>query len=645
MATERLEGTVAEWNARGYGFLHSSDGRRAYVHNSQSGGQHLVQGEAITAIYVPDEKNPGKYQAMDVERLNPGVAVVQAPTAAAAADDSALASNGTFVDTDALQEGTVQEWNERGFGFIGLSDGRRAYVHNSQCGGAHLVKGATVYAIIIPDDKNPGKFQAMQVQQICGATTSPSSVPASVAFAQQPAAVGQAASLDQSGRAEGIVQEWNERGYGFIGFADGRRAYVHNSQCGGAHLTKGETVSAVVTEDQKNPGKFQATAVQRQTSTHRPNSVPASVAFAPSSATPTPTVATPQGERVDGVVSEWNERGYGFITFGDGRRAYVHNTECGGEHLSVGEAVSAIVTADSKNAGKLAASAVQRGSAGEDGVVQDWKVDGGYGFLLMDDKRRVYVHRSNLGGVGDLFVGQRLRVTTKPDVRNPGKWCVSDIKGEITDDPSAGAQAAAGTNDDGSVGAAAGGEADGTVSEWKESGYGFLAMDDGRRVYVHRSRFGGTGHLVVGQRLRVTTQLDPRNPGKYCVDQVLGELLDASAEVGESAPTAESGPTVNNQSNTANVACADQQAGGEAQEGTVSDWKNDGGYGFLNLDDGKRVYVHRSCFGGAGSLVVGSRVQVTIKGDPRNPGKWSVDQVIAGDVVMEESPAKRARVA
>eukprot|EP00927_Polykrikos_kofoidii_P079004 TRINITY_DN757_c0_g1_i1.p1 TRINITY_DN757_c0_g1~~TRINITY_DN757_c0_g1_i1.p1 ORF type:complete len:669 (+),score=97.62 TRINITY_DN757_c0_g1_i1:85-2007(+) len=638
MATERLEGTVAEWNARGYGFLHSSDGRRAYVHNSQSGGQHLVQGEAITAIYVPDEKNPGKYQAMDVERLNPGVAVVQAPTAAAAADDSALASNGTFVDTDALQEGTVQEWNDRGFGFIGFNDGRRAYVHNSQCGGAHLVKGATVYAIVVPDERTPGKFSAMQVQQICGATTSPSSVPASVAFAQQPAAVGQAASLDQSGRAEGIVQEWNERGYGFIGFADGRRAYVHNSQCGGAHLTKGETVSAIVSEDQKNPGKLQATAVQRQTSTQSPNCVPASVAFAPSSAKPAPTVATPEGERLEGVVSEWNERGFGFIMFPDSRRAYVHNTQCGGEHLIVGEAVSAIVTPDTKNPGKLMAMAVQRGPAGEDGVVQEWKVDGGYGFLLMDDKRRVYVHRTNLGGVGDLFVGQRLRVTTKPDPRNPGKWCVNDIKGEIAEDPSDVAQAASGANGD-----ATGGEADGTVSEWKEGGYGFLAMDDGRRVYVHRSRFGGTGSLAVGQRLRVTTQLDPRNPGKWCVDQVLGELVDASAESGESAPIPDSAPTVDHQSNTASGACVEQQPGGEAQEGTVSDWKNDGGYGFLNLDDGKRVYVHRSCFGGAGSLVVGSRVQVTIKNDPRNPGKWSVDQVIAGDVVTEESPAKRAR--
>jgi|EP00927_Polykrikos_kofoidii_P059564 cold shock CspA family protein len=634
MADERLEGTVADWNERGYGFVHSIDGRRAYVHNSQCGGQHLVPGEAVTAIFASDDKNPGKYQAIEVERLNPGISTVDTSSlrAAAAIGASSLGAIGGIADAHALQEGVVQDWNERGYGFIGFSDGRRAYVHNSHCGGEHLQKGETVYAIVAADEKNPGKFQATQVQRIGVMAPSPSSVAASVAFA--PSTAMRDPSVLMDGRVEGIVQEWNERGFGFIGFVDGRRAYVHNSQCGNSHLAKGEIVTAIVLPDEKNAGKFQAMDVQKQSATpSRSGSIgDPSEAFDPSS-------DPAGGGRMEGVVCEWSERGFGFIMFTDGRRAYVHNTQCGGDHLIVGEAVSAVVTADGKNSGKLAAMAVQRGPAGEDGVVQDWRVDGGYGFLLMDDSRRVYVHRSDLGGVGDLQVGQRLRVTTKPDARNPEKWCVSEIKGEIAQDPAALMQSSQAAGADVSGDGATSGEADGTVADWKEAGYGFLAMDDGRRVYVHRSRFGGTGNLVVGQRLRVTTQPDPRNPGKWCVDQVLGELLDAS---GVAAEAAQQQPGA---AEYAAQASAQHGLVGDIQEGTVSEWRGDGGYGFLSLDDGRYVYIHRSSFGGVGSLVLGSRVQVTVKSDPRNQGKWSVDQIIAGDVAMPEGPSpKRARI-
>jgi len=88
-------------------------------------------------------------------------------------------------------------------------------------------------------------------------------------------------------------------------------------------------------------------------------------------------------------------------------------------------------------------------------------------------------------------------------------------------------------------------------------------------------------------------------------------------------------------------------------EAVVQQWNEAGGYGFLALDDGRRVYIHRSNLGGDGSLVVGHRLLVTILPDKRNPGKWSVGEVLAGGdaLVVEDdlaalspSASKRRRV-
>ena len=65
----------------------------------------------------------------------------------------------------------------------------------------------------------------------------------------------------------------------------------------------------------------------------------------------------------------------------------------------------------------------------------------------------------------------------------------------------------------------------GTVAEWhEECGYGFLTMANGRRVYIHRSSFGGIGSLEVGAGLQVTTRPDPCNPGRLCVKRVVAGL-------------------------------------------------------------------------------------------------------------------------
>merc|ERR1712232_1018677 len=53
---------VNEWNGdRGFGFLVTDDGRKAYIHHSTFGGGSLTQGCACEAILSPDRINSGKW--------------------------------------------------------------------------------------------------------------------------------------------------------------------------------------------------------------------------------------------------------------------------------------------------------------------------------------------------------------------------------------------------------------------------------------------------------------------------------------------------------------------------------------------------------------------------------------------------------
>lgn len=507
---DRVDGVVTDWNPRGFGFIMFSDGRRAYVHNSQCNGMHLHQGDQVSAIVGRDPVNPDKLSAHDVQLS---------------------------------------------FGAAG-----------AELASPHVSPGArdTVAAL-----------QAA-VRQVAGNAVG--SIPAF-----DPASFDHTAfdtPFDTEQRIEGTVHEWNSRGFGFIHFADNKRAYVHNSACGGSHLEAGEKVSCLLTQDEKNPAKLMARDVQRLG--QPPNTMATAVASLTGGA-PQHYMAPPGGAGAvqhaapgvdtgalqallegllgsagasqillpadtageDGTVVEWHEAGgYGFLTMDDNRRAYIHRNTFGGVgSLSIGMRLRVKTAPDVLNAEKwcvetvigqmpvgLEAAAVRAQththaaaththvaapppmeavSAEEDCVVTEWNLSGGYGFVLMDDKRRAYVHRNTFGGQGDLLVGMRLRVTTKPDPRNPGKWCVGEIVGELAGEPAPSRYA---------QGQAEGG----VVAEWNLSGgYGFLNLDDGKRVYIHRNFFGGTGDLVAGQRLRVTTRPDPRNPGKFCVENVV----------------------------------------------------------------------------------------------------------------------------
>merc|ERR1712217_63499 len=77
----------------------------------------------------------------------------------------------------------------------------------------------------------------------------------------------------------------------------------------------------------------------------------------------------------------------------------------------------------------------------------------------------------------------------------------------------------------------------------------------------------------------------------------------------------------------------------EDQPATIVEWMEDRGYGFLELLDTRRVYVHHSSFGG-GSLVVGEPCEVVVASDRMNPGKWRAAS-LRGTAIVPRAPGDR----
>lgn len=663
----RQQGIVTEWNGRGFGFIQFLDGRRAYVHHSAIGGGNLEQGEHVSAKVIEDSQNPGKWAATDVQRVMPMPQLfpqmVAQPTAVGVVPVPVPVQPMRLEQAGApRQDGVVASWSERGYGFIVFADGRRAYVHHTSIHGSgsgqvDLKEGEMVNAIVVEDAQNPGKWAALDVHR--RATMSMASVAqgSGLVAAQQikpvqvtaPVVAAGAAGVAVGERMEGIVMDWNSRGFGFILFPDGRRAYVHHSSIGGGNLQEGETVTATLVEDSKNPGKWAAVDVRRGVSSAGPlaaiqQQMPQQGQqgqqgqAAPS--TQLPVLDPRAAERLEGVVTEWNERGYGFLQVSDGRRAYVHVSAFGGGNLVPGEIVNVIIVEDPQSPGKWQARALQRGPLGEDGIVVEWRREGGYGFVAMEDGRRVYIHHSVFGG-GDLYVGLRLRVQTKPDGRNPGKWSVSAVKTDL--------QSEAGlTEEIPSLHRPCGA----TVLEWDLRGYGFVQTDDGRRVYVHHSAFG-SGNLAVGERVSVLVIPDQRNPGKLMA-QTLARDGGLVAQGCQAAPAPDlaapfsfapsldgaGGSAPAPQDGNIGLFQTNQLTTEEWLIGSVTEWHEERGYGFIELLDGRRLYVHHTAFGG-GSLVQGSQCEATVAPDKVNHGKWQATAVRGDAVIHRPAGTKR----
>lgn len=640
----RLEGIVAEWNTRGFGFISFSDGRRAYVHHSAIGGGNLEPGETVIASVTEDATNPGKWAAQDVQR------VILLPKATKRSDkgshsDSPPVRRHYDQCLEVREEDKAQNWQRPHWQSQPQEQSSLAQQHPPQFPQQYPQQYPQQ-----PQHFQQQPFNQMQQPQFGrGYEQQAVASPAFMPFPQMLPMFFGGMGMPQLGemhapcrmpqkqqaepapgpRYEGVVREWNRRGFGFIVLHDDRRVYVHHSSVldtatedGPVNLEPGDLVSAVIMEDTQNPGKWAAADVRRINRHAAPSPPPDPLQFAGASSVQSsrsdyapqqqtmqlaPTEHLLNGEeRMEGQVAEWSDRGFGFIVFRDGRRAYVHHSQVEGDDLAEGETVHAVVSEDNKNPGKWAALDVLRGQLpppprlppgadamqpglgaemgshvggvpGEErveGIVAQWSPKG-FGFLNLSDGRRAYVHVSAFDKQSsrkkDLVIGETVNAVIVEDPQNEGKWQARGLQ-------------------HGPAGE------DGVVVEWrKDGGFGFLDMDDGRRVYVHHSSFGG-GNLLVGSRFRVVTQSDPRNPGKWSVSEIRTELFGSPG-----SPSSAGGPPE----------C----------EGTVLEWDHSRGFGFVQTEDGRRVYAHHSAFG-IGDLEAGERVRIAVVPDQRNPGKF-----------------------
>ncbi|CAK0885419.1 unnamed protein product, partial [Prorocentrum cordatum] len=87
-------------------------------------------------------------------------------------------------------------------------------VHSSQTNGSSLMEGDSVIGLVVEDSKNPGKWQAVQVERLDGDFAAAIAQRASGTILQGP-----------DGRIDGVVTSWSERGYGFIRSASRAHAF------------------------------------------------------------------------------------------------------------------------------------------------------------------------------------------------------------------------------------------------------------------------------------------------------------------------------------------------------------------------------------------------------------------------------------
>eukprot|EP01065_Artemidia_motanka_P027374 TRINITY_DN32572_c0_g1_i1.p1 TRINITY_DN32572_c0_g1~~TRINITY_DN32572_c0_g1_i1.p1 ORF type:complete len:274 (+),score=25.02 TRINITY_DN32572_c0_g1_i1:60-881(+) len=151
--------------------------------------------------------------------------------------------------------------------------------------------------------------------------------------------------------------------------------------------------------------------------------------------------------------------------------------------------------------------------SGLTGVVASWNDEKGFGFITPGDGTSdIFCHRSSIGGSGHLIVGAQVQYETPTaDTRRPDRMISKRVWGEgVQLSANRGLQAGLMT---------------GNVATWNDDkGFGFITpRDGGGDVFVHRSSFGGVGHLVPGQTVYFEPpQPDARRPERLITKQVSG---------------------------------------------------------------------------------------------------------------------------
>jgi CspA family cold shock protein len=137
-----------------------------------------------------------------------------------------------------------------------------------------------------------------------------------------------------------------------------------------------------------------------------------------------------------------------------------------------------------------------------------------------------------------------------------------------------------------------------------EKGFGFVELTDGSGdAFVHASTVTGAGHssLPPGATLRVRVGQGPKGPQ---VTEVLS-VDTSTAEPGRPQAPRDSGPGRER---------SFEPGGGREADGEVKWYNPAKGFGFIGVDGGKDVFIHRSVLARAGLSMLdeGQRVRLRI---------------------------------
>lgn len=171
--------TVESWDPRGYGFVRTDNGTRAYVHaDAFGGGGDLFLGERVKVSISPDTRDQKKFKAPVLLRHNPPLKpgeIEREDGWQKPADDTEVRAPATNtpgppplteadMGEDKWANAAVVQWHEdRGFGFVSMEDGRRAYVHHSVFGGGALTVGHSCRVLVCRDRVNTGKWMVAAI--------------------------------------------------------------------------------------------------------------------------------------------------------------------------------------------------------------------------------------------------------------------------------------------------------------------------------------------------------------------------------------------------------------------------------------------------------------------------------------------------
>ena len=216
---------------------------------------------------------------------------------------------------------------------------------------------------------------------------------------------------------------------------------------------------------------------------------------------------------IQGTVKTWNvAKGYGFLRDAEGNEAFAHHSNLPGPGLLVNEPVSYNVeatTSVNKKGGHQVAVNIQgpgalppRESEGSlHGRVKLWVSGRSMGIITEDSGEEIHVHSSAFGG-GSLTPGKRVSFDLTNEVHNKtGKRIAYNVSGE---------------------GVVVVGKLSGKVKAWiAPKGYGFVEMDDGTEVYLHRSALSN-GHCLAGKTVFFDLEPQDHETGRKLAKNITG---------------------------------------------------------------------------------------------------------------------------